>query len=233
MIIGISGLAGSGKDTAADFLVKHAGFVRIGLADKIKRICKDVFDFTDEQLWGPSSSRNAPDTRYKRAECPECGGKEPESKKCEGPGVTFLTPRYALQQLGTEWGRDCYSDVWVEDAMRTAKTLLSDDDDSIYHYDMKLGLTRCTSSKPCILTAKGVVISDVRFKNEMAGIKRAGGFLIRMKRGTGLTDGSAVHPSEAEQLEVPDEFFDAVIHNESISLEELQQQVMKVFRSLC
>lgn len=66
MIIGIAGRAGSGKDTVADLLVRDHRFVKIAFADPLKRICKKVFDFTDEQFWGPSSARNGPDKRYLR-----------------------------------------------------------------------------------------------------------------------------------------------------------------------
>lgn len=63
-IIGISGKAGSGKDTVADYLVANHGFVRMALADEMKRFAKQVFDFSDQQLWGPSFERNAVDSRY-------------------------------------------------------------------------------------------------------------------------------------------------------------------------
>ena len=67
MIVGITGLAGSGKDTAADFLVKNHGFVKVALADVLKRACKEFFAFTDEQLWGPSEKRNAIDKEIDHA----------------------------------------------------------------------------------------------------------------------------------------------------------------------
>lgn len=68
MIIGITGQppAGSGKDTVADFLVEEYGFAKVAMADPMKRICKEVFDFSDEQLWGPSENRNKGDLRYFR-----------------------------------------------------------------------------------------------------------------------------------------------------------------------
>src|SRR5690606_29398259 len=34
--IGLTGYAGSGKDTTADYLVEHYGFVRVAFADKLK-----------------------------------------------------------------------------------------------------------------------------------------------------------------------------------------------------
>ena len=65
-VIGLAGKAGSGKSTVARHLVKQYGYVEIALADAVKRIAKQLYGFTDEQLWGPSEARNAPDLRYPR-----------------------------------------------------------------------------------------------------------------------------------------------------------------------
>ena len=75
------------------------------------------------------------------------------------------------------------------------------------------------------LPVKGVVFSDIRFKNEMAAVKKAGGFLWRMKRGSGLEGAAGEHSSEAEQREVPDFYFDQVIDNTDISLDKLSALV--------
>jgi len=233
MIIGISGLAGSGKDTAAEFLVEDHSFVRVGLADKLKRILKDVFDFTDEQLWGPSSERNKPDYRYKMSECPACGGDPKKTGQCE-VGCVYLTARFAAQKLGTEWARACYLNVWVEDVLRTAKMLLNGPE---YRYEKESGIYPSFSSSGYTET-RGIVIPDVRFKNEMSCIRAAGGHLIRLKRGSGLStealDGTySAHSSETEQLEVPDSYFSAVIDNNKLSLEELREEVRRVYVNLC
>lgn len=231
MIIGISGIAGSGKDTATDFLVEDHNLVRVGLADKLKRILKDVFDFTDEQLWGPSSERVRPDYRYKRAECPECGGDPKKTGQCEA-GCIYLTVRFAAQRLGTEWARACYEDVWVDDVLRTVKILLGEPRGE-YHYEKKQGLYPCFSSS-CNIKTHGVVIPDVRFKNEMRCIRAAGGHLIRLKRGSGLSiEDGADHQSEAEQLEVPDSYFTAVIDSNNLSLGGLREEVRRVYFNLC
>ncbi len=89
MIIGIAGCAGSGKSTAASALADR-GYYVASLADPIKHICRDVFGWTHDRLWGPSANRNAPDPRW------------------DG-----LSARRALQTLGTEWGRAMHPDVWV------------------------------------------------------------------------------------------------------------------------
>lgn len=60
-IITILGEAGSGKDTVADMLAKQLPTEPIAFADPFKHFCKAVFGFSDDQLWGPSASRNAPD----------------------------------------------------------------------------------------------------------------------------------------------------------------------------
>lgn len=72
-IITVSGKAGSGKDEVADTLVKEYGFVKIALADPIKRIALDIYDFSIQQLWGPSQRRNEEDKRYCRGGRLPCG----------------------------------------------------------------------------------------------------------------------------------------------------------------
>lgn len=194
MIIGLSGLAGAGKDTVADLLVDHHGFAKLAFADPLKRICRDVFQFTERQLWGPSSARNAGDERYPR-------------------GDSFLTPRYALQQLGTEWGRDCFPSIWVDAGLRDAKKVM---ETACYRYESRRGLYLAPVTEwDSALAPKGVAISDVRFENEIAAVKLAGGKVIRIKRPSeGLEGEAAMHRSEAEQALVPDEAFDAVLVND-------------------
>jgi len=63
-ILGICGRAGSGKDTAADFMVSYGQAKKLALADPMKRLAASVYEFTDNQLWGPSNARNAADQRY-------------------------------------------------------------------------------------------------------------------------------------------------------------------------
>jgi len=51
-IIGVTGNKYNGKDTFADYLVLHYGYTKIAIADPIKEICKIMFNFNDEQLYG-------------------------------------------------------------------------------------------------------------------------------------------------------------------------------------
>jgi hypothetical protein len=221
MLIGISGLAGTGKSTTADILVKNHGFVSVAFSDPLKRICRDVFDFTDDQLWGPSESRNAPDKRYQRGSINAGHMLTDEGLKefPDGKIPQYLSPRYALQRLGTEWGRDCYNDVWVEYAVRVYETLQRGD----HYYDAKTGLRTTTSVSDVMEPKKNVVISDVRFRNEISGLKKAGAKLIRIKR-PGHEQPKWDHPSETEQMDIPDEEFNLVINNQD-SLEDLAENI--------
>lgn len=63
-IILLVGQAGSGKDTVGNFIVQNFNATTIALADPMKRFVANVFGFTEEQLWGPSELRNAPDRRF-------------------------------------------------------------------------------------------------------------------------------------------------------------------------
>lgn len=207
-IIGITGYAGSGKDTVANILCKEHGFVKVAFADPLKRICKDVFDFTDEQLWGPSEMRNGPDLRYmvspEYAEAAEREKERDPELSASYAKQGYLTPRHALQQLGTEWGRACYRDVWVNYALRIAAAILSGrrpGSGSWPWYTAKEGLWFDGHSPRSIedvgsVPYEGVVISDVRFPNEIAALKKKGAQIWRTSHGHGLEGAAALHQSE-------------------------------------
>jgi hypothetical protein len=165
-IIGIAGLAGSGKDTVADTLVREHGFCRIALADPMKRFCQQMFGFTVAQLFGESANRNAVDPRWD------------------------VSPRTVLQQLGTEWGRAMHPDLWIEKALATAERVLVCGDG--YAQDVGLIPAGWPDVEPI-----GVVIPDVRFENEAAAIREAGGEVWAVRRpGAGLQGEAALHASE-------------------------------------
>lgn len=52
MLIGVCGKMGSGKDTVADFLVKKFSGRKVGFADKLKEIVKEMFDVDKEDEKG-------------------------------------------------------------------------------------------------------------------------------------------------------------------------------------
>ncbi len=265
-IIGITGQAGSGKDTVADHLVQRHGYVKIALADPIKRLGREVFGFTDDQLWGPSEKRNAHDKRYDyfcsiRPGGAKFGPKTPlecAAKDCNagwysaakafqayadewladvlpggdldllytwfsalGNDYARLSPRIMLQLLGTEWGRQAADkNIWVNYMLRIANRVLEGEE-----YDRRVGLI---GEAPGATALVGVIVSDVRFANELIAIKEAGGKLIRVRRPETDTlsskTGIAGHPSEMEQKQFNDEDFNASLLN-THSLDELLESV--------
>jgi hypothetical protein len=238
-IIGISGKAKSGKDTAADFLVKNSGFVKVAFADPIKRMTAIAYPkMTNEHLWGPSEMRNIPIKDYPRPHGPwvEVGGGR-RCACCNVPfdfnddSVCYLTARFALQTLGTEWGRVCYPNTWVDIAIDTARNLLERSGIArslFFNYTPWDGIY--TTNVPEGPRPRGVAISDVRWPagNEGKAIRETGGLLIQMLRGEGLAGAAGKHDSE-KNLEVPEETFNYNIDNNKMTLDQLENQLAVLF----
>lgn len=79
-ILAITGYAGSGKSTAAEYLVQHHGYVRFKFASPLKDMLR-AFGLTEQEIEGD----------LKEKPCRLLMGK---------------TPRQAMIALGTEWGRN-------------------------------------------------------------------------------------------------------------------------------
>lgn len=60
----LCGLSGAGKDTVGDYLERAHGFHRVAIADPLKRHVQQLFDLSDDQLWG--EQRNTPHARLGR-----------------------------------------------------------------------------------------------------------------------------------------------------------------------
>jgi hypothetical protein len=134
-----------------------------------------------------------------------------------------LTPRFALQQLGTEWGRRCYDNVWVDYILRVHKELQLGG----CYYDEKFGLRgwmTLENAKP----KTDVVAADVRFLNEISAIQKAGGAVIRVIRPGPMPARIDKHPSEQEALQIHDSRFDYVIDNDC-DLAELKRRSLLAY----
>jgi len=99
-LIGLTGLIGSGKDTVADLLCKHHGFVKLSFAGVMKDVVAAVFQFDRALLEGDTEEsrkwRNQIDmwwtTRLR---------------------IPAFTPRKALQLVGTDVFRAFHEEIWV------------------------------------------------------------------------------------------------------------------------
>jgi len=174
-IIGITGKARSGKDTIANIIETENRTRKISFAAPIKEAFRAVFG------WHPDSY--------------------PDRKEQRIPGFNF-TPREAMQTLGTEWGRNLQSDLWLKIAQR-----------------------KIDSAREQQNYFKYIVITDVRFDNEAFLIRKNGGIIIEVTRND--REHVAAHSSE-DGLSF--EAADFTIFNDG-SLNELKDNVFKVLTS--
>lgn len=161
-VIGIVGRAGVGKDTLADMLANRYTYRRLSMADPLKGMLS-ALGLTDRELKGD----------LKETPSALLGGR---------------SPRYAMQTLGTEWGRNIMSaDIWEGIAGSRIDGYLND------------GLS--------------VVVPDIRFPSEGRMIKAFDrSMLIRLvgpNRRGGMDNGGHASESEIDAVKV-----DIVIENE-------------------
>jgi len=148
-IIGLTGKAGSGKSTVAHILVNDYGFIRVKMAGPLKSMLRAI-GLTDAHIEG----------ELKEVPCPMLCGQ---------------TPRYAMQTLGTEWGRDIIGNDFWTNAWR----------ESVW--------AACEYAEPA-----GIVCDDVRFANEVAAVLGMGGKIWHLNRG--FTVSADTHSSEIQPL---------------------------------
>jgi hypothetical protein len=131
MIVGLAGRARSGKDTVANILRVERRFVQLSFAAPMRRFVANLLGCHVADL-----------EQIKEDPHELLGGK---------------TPRFAMQTLGTEWGRDTIAgDLWIRCCLAAARR------------EAQCG--------------HDVVISDVRFENEAAAIRAAGGVVWHISR---------------------------------------------------
>jgi dephospho-CoA kinase len=207
MIIGICGLIGSGKDTAADYLVNFHGFRRDSFANTLKDAVAAVFGWDRELLEGRTTESRA----WREQVDPWWANRL---------NMPNLTPRLVLQRWGTEVARKSWhDDTWIASLeYKLAKS----------HND--------------------IVITDVRFSNEIEAVRNAGGICIRVKRfeepvwyniaeraNAGDTTAQEqlkkfnIHPSETAWIGTE---FDAIIDNNGVGLDPLFAQVKRLVQDL-
>lgn len=160
MIITVCGFIGSGKDTIAEFLVDKYNFRQESFAGSLKDTVSAVFGWDRNLLDGKTEAarkwREQVDTWW-----------------ADKLGIPQLTPRYILQQWGTEVCRNHFhKDIWVA---------------SLENRLLKQG--------------GNIVISDCRFLNEVQAMRNLGSKVIRVKRGPepiwynlGLAASDVKHP---------------------------------------
>lgn len=142
MIIGLVGFIGSGKDTAADYLVNFYGFRRDSFANSLKDAVSFIFGWDRTLLEGKTKESRA-------------WREQVDMWWAERLSIPHLTPRWILQYWGTEVLRNHFhDDIWIASLENRLRK-----------------------------TTDNIVISDVRFPNEIQSIHNSGGIVVRIKRG--------------------------------------------------
>jgi len=101
MILGVTGLIGSGKDTIADYLVTTHGFKRVSFAASLKDAVSTVFGWDREMLEGTTKASRA-------------WREEVDEWWADRLAMPHLTPRWVLQYWGTDVLRNHFhTDIWV------------------------------------------------------------------------------------------------------------------------
>lgn len=101
MIIGLSGFAGCGKDTVAEYLINTYGYKQVAFASAVKDTLSTVFNWNREMLEGKTAeSRKWRDTV--------------DEWWSSNLGIPNFTPRYAMQNIATDIFRNHFhSDIWI------------------------------------------------------------------------------------------------------------------------
>lgn len=155
-VIGIMGDIGSGKSSVAKMLM-GVEFKELSFAAPLKDLCIDLFGLKHRHCYGTQEDKTEPQHHL---------GPVPDKLRklgapwIERSGKTW-TPRWILEYAGTEFGRTIYGDVWVDRAFAKTRCIVGDVD-----------VTEQLGSR--------WVVSDVRFRNEAAAIKKRGGQLWRI-----------------------------------------------------
>lgn len=261
-IILVCGAAGSGKDTFANLFAKYTNAVCISQADPMKRLAKQIFRFSDHQLWGPSEARNAPDERF--SDDDQMWLESFERLKYYGfkwveevlPDLSKEDHLHAFEQLKKWFGKVREQHVvrvltcryvlqtlgtqWGREFSpdmwnRYAIHIAKKLLCGGYNYDRAQGILADQSA-----VNQWVTINDGRFLNEIIGVQYVNGITIKVVNPHPTTDAAVVeaagvrgHKSETELNSIPDHFFNIILENDkSRGLLSLENNVAFIARRL-
>lgn len=199
----ISGFKNSGKDTVANYLVDTQNYRKDSFAASLKDVTSVLFGWDRAMLEG-----DTPESRAQR--------EIPDEWWTDRLNINDLSPRYALQLIGTEALRNNFhNDIWVASV---EKRILDND--------------------------KPTVLSDCRFQNELLLCDKLGGSTVCVMRGdypewwdtaieANMGSDKAIriladleiHASEYSWIGFP---FDYVIENNG-TIDDLYSKIQEIF----
>lgn len=187
-IIGISGYAGSGKDTLAEIIINHSSkqWEVKKYAAKLKQVASILTGIPAEDFEKQEVKCSNLPLEWTKSEFSESG---------ELLDIKEYQIRKFLQELGTEAIRDqIHTNAWVNGLWADYKPYADAWDED---------------GKTTVEVYPNWIITDMRFPNEMSRIREMGGITIRIHR-KGLTASNA-HISDTA---LDDADFDIDIHND-------------------
>lgn len=212
-IIGLVGAYKSGKDTVGQYIVDNYNGTRYAFADKLKKVCSDVFGIPLENFYNQDLKDTF--TTIPAIQCPNCRsfntnhGEDGEAhcRLCNAWGElekwsTFWTYRNILQYIGTEGFRTVSPMTWVNFVERAIVAASVQDADAV------------------------AVITDVRFREEAEMVWKHGGEIWRIIRPGFGTDIS--HQSEQIETSIPMHLVQGVIYNNG-TLDQLKTRARREF----
>jgi hypothetical protein len=184
---------------AANFLNENVWpFIKqYSFATSLKQFCMTVFSLTCEQCYGSNDQKNSyTQLQWENMPVPRSIAEDSDGtfKQFVNNKFGLMTAREVLQYFGTEICRQILDNCWVNALIRTIQQEQS----------------------------QFAVITDVRFPNEVEGIQKAVGKVIRFTR--------APVSDEHESEKALDGYtgFDAVIDNADMNIPEQNDAVTKL-----
>lgn len=210
MIIAFSGRKFSGKDSTAAGLIRFHGFKRIGLADKLKDICSEVFSVPREDMDNPLKKENA----FQVPICITVENIQDLLDIIKNDGI-----------VQTEFERHCISicKIFVGRNLTSIRDMLQTVGTDVCRNFIQDDIWLCYIKYNISNDFVNTVITDARFKNERDYLKQLGAVLVLVKRDTPDTlPDTQLHISE-NQLG-SDEDYDVIVHNND-TLVSLQSDI--------
>ncbi|NQW92674.1 MAG: hypothetical protein HQ446_01310 [Polaromonas sp.] len=204
-IIGLSGPAGSGKDTVADLLVKHAGFTKMAFADPLRLEVVQAFAI-DLSFLTQRETKETPMRCLAINRCLDEGfvARMIVMHTLRGDRLDLdapRSPRQIMQWWGTDYRRHQFAGYWIGQTEALVKHLWSE------------------------RTARDIVITDVRFADEAQLVRHTfGGHLWQIERdGVGIAPGSHISETTGSAFK-PD-----VVINNSYTVKHLAARTLESY----